>query len=146
MVKPAQMCLFTANRKKMPLHNRSVLVTGSSRGIGKVIASQLLTMGAKVIGTSRTPEPPSDFRNSGNYQHKKLDLADITQLNQFLVETDMARQSVSVYGEDYLKKGLSFDQLTQPADVAEIVIFLASEKDRHMTGSTFHVNGGSYLN
>jgi 3-oxoacyl-[acyl-carrier protein] reductase len=61
-------------------------------------------------------------------------------------ETDMTKQSVTVYGEDYLKEGLAFDQLTQPADIAEIVIFLASCKGRHMTGSTFHINGGSYLN
>jgi NAD(P)-dependent dehydrogenase (short-subunit alcohol dehydrogenase family) len=61
------------------------------------------------------------------------------------VETDMAKESIDVYGEEYLKKDLSFDDLTQPADVADLVYFLASGKARHMTGTTFHINGGSYL-
>jgi 3-oxoacyl-[acyl-carrier protein] reductase len=62
------------------------------------------------------------------------------------VETDMPKQSVTVCGEDYLIEGLAFDQLTQPEDIAEIVIFLAAGKGQHMTGSTFHINDGSYLN
>jgi NAD(P)-dependent dehydrogenase (short-subunit alcohol dehydrogenase family) len=61
------------------------------------------------------------------------------------VETDMAKESIDVYGAEYLKKDLSFDDLTQPANVADLVYFLASGKARHMTGTTFHINGGSYL-
>lgn len=61
------------------------------------------------------------------------------------VETDMAKESIDIYGAEYLKKDLSFDELTQPADVGELVHFLASGKARHMTGTTFHINGGSYL-
>jgi 3-oxoacyl-[acyl-carrier protein] reductase len=61
------------------------------------------------------------------------------------VETDMVTESISVYGEDYLKEGLSFNTLTQPEEIAEMVVFLASGKVKHMTGSTFHINGGSYL-
>lgn len=80
MVKRVPMFRFTANQKKMPLHNRTVLITGSSRGIGKAITSQLLINGAKVIGTSRTAEPPAEFNETGNYQHNELDLADITRL------------------------------------------------------------------
>lgn len=61
------------------------------------------------------------------------------------IETDMAKESIDVYGAEYLKKDLSFDELTQPNDVGELVHFLASGKARHMTGTTFHINGGSYL-
>lgn len=61
------------------------------------------------------------------------------------VETDMAQESIDIYGAEYLKKDLSFDDLTQPTDVGELVHFLASGKARHMTGTTFHINGGSYL-
>lgn len=61
------------------------------------------------------------------------------------VETDMARNSISVYGEEYLTQDSAFDSLTQPEEVANLVAFLAAGKVKHMSGSTFHINGGSYL-
>lgn len=61
------------------------------------------------------------------------------------VETDMARDSVSVYGEEYLTQGSAFDEITQPDEVANLVEFLASGRVKHMSGSTFHINGGSYM-
>lgn len=61
------------------------------------------------------------------------------------IKTDMAMDSIKVYGEDYLTEGMAFDEITSPEEVAELVAFLASGKVRHMTGSTFHINGGSYM-
>lgn len=61
------------------------------------------------------------------------------------VETDMARESISVYGEEYLTKDSAFDQMTQPGEVANLVAFLAGGNVKHMSGSTFHINGGSYM-
>ena len=61
------------------------------------------------------------------------------------IETDMARESVAVYGEAYLTKDSAFGEITQPGEVANLVAFLASGQVKHMTGSTFHINGGSYM-
>lgn len=61
------------------------------------------------------------------------------------IKTDMAIDSIDVYGEEYLTQGMAFDEITSPAEVAEIVAFLAAGKVPHMTGSTFHINGGSYM-
>lgn len=61
------------------------------------------------------------------------------------IETDMARESIDVYGEEYLTQGSAFDTITQPGEVANLAAFLASGKVKHMTGSTFHINGGSYM-
>lgn len=61
------------------------------------------------------------------------------------IDTDMARDSVSVYGEEYLTRDSAFDSITQPEDVAEMVAFLCQGKVKHMSGSTFHINGGSYM-
>lgn len=61
------------------------------------------------------------------------------------IETDMAIDSISVYGEAYLTKGSAFDSITQPDEVANLAAFIASGQVSHMTGSTFHINGGSYM-
>lgn len=61
------------------------------------------------------------------------------------IETDMARDSISVYGEEYLTQDSAFDTITSPGEVANLAAFLASGQVKHMTGSTFHINGGSYM-
>lgn len=61
------------------------------------------------------------------------------------IKTDMAKDSIDVYGEEYLTEGMAFDEITSPEQVAEIVKFLASGKVKHMTGATIHINGGSYM-
>lgn len=61
------------------------------------------------------------------------------------IKTDMAMDSIKVYGEDYLTEGMAFDEITSPDEVGELVAFLASGNVKHMTGSTFHINGGSYM-
>ncbi|GAA5520732.1 SDR family oxidoreductase [Aliifodinibius salicampi] len=61
------------------------------------------------------------------------------------IKTDMAMDSIDVYGEEYLTEGMAFDEITSPKEVGELVVFLASGKVSHMTGSTFHINGGSYM-
>lgn len=50
-----------------------VLVTGTSRGIGRSIAQKLLDEGHKVIGTSRSTNHA--FPNNENYQHIACNLA-----------------------------------------------------------------------
>jgi 3-oxoacyl-[acyl-carrier protein] reductase len=61
------------------------------------------------------------------------------------IETDMARESVKTYGEAALTQGSAFDKITQPEEVANLVAFLAGGGVKHMSGSTFHINGGSYM-
>lgn len=59
--------------------------------------------------------------------------------------TDMAKDSIETFGEAHLTRDSAFDQLTQPEEVANVVAFLASGQAKHMTGSTVHINGGSYM-
>lgn len=61
------------------------------------------------------------------------------------VETDMARDSIEVYGAEYLTKDLALDSIAPPEQIAEMVLLLASGKLTHATGQTFHINSGSYL-
>jgi NAD(P)-dependent dehydrogenase (short-subunit alcohol dehydrogenase family) len=61
------------------------------------------------------------------------------------IETDMAKESVEILGAEALTKGSAFDEITQPEEVANLVAFLAKGEVKHMSGSTFHINGGSYM-
>lgn len=61
------------------------------------------------------------------------------------IDTDMARESIEVYGEDYLTQGLALNSIAPPNQIAELVLLLASGKLKHATGQVFHVNSGSYL-
>lgn len=61
------------------------------------------------------------------------------------IDTDMAAEGVSVYGEEYLTQGSAFNEITDPKQVANLVAFLAKGEVPHMSGSTFHINGGSYM-
>lgn len=61
------------------------------------------------------------------------------------VETDMARESIDVYGAEYLTQGLALNEIAPPEEIANLVLLLAEGKLKHATGQTFHVNSGSYL-
>ncbi|WP_234572900.1 SDR family NAD(P)-dependent oxidoreductase [Rhodohalobacter sp. 614A] len=61
------------------------------------------------------------------------------------IDTDMALEAVSVYGEEYLTQGSAFDEITDPKEVANLVAFLSKGDVPHMSGQTFHINGGSYM-
>lgn len=57
-----------------------LLITGTSRGIGKSIAQKLLDKGHKVIGTSRSTNTP--FPNNQSYKHIECDLAEKSDLQK----------------------------------------------------------------
>ncbi|RNC85396.1 MAG: SDR family oxidoreductase [Balneola sp.] len=61
------------------------------------------------------------------------------------VDTDMARESIEVYGEEYLTQGLALDSIAPTGEIANLVLLLAEGKLAHATGQTFHINSGSYL-
>lgn len=61
------------------------------------------------------------------------------------VDTDMARESIEVYGAEYLTQGLFLDTIAPTNEFANLVVFLAEGKLKHATGQTFHVNSGSFL-
>lgn len=61
------------------------------------------------------------------------------------IDTDMAAGTIQAYGKDYLTQGIALNELTPPEQIANLISTLASGKLRHMTGSTLHLNGGSYM-
>ena len=59
--------------------------------------------------------------------------------------TDMARDFIDQYGEDHASGDIALTRMTDPADIAPIVVFLASGLADHATGCTIDVNAGSYV-
>jgi len=61
------------------------------------------------------------------------------------IETDMARDAIKLLGQEHVTSDTVFDEITQPAEVAELVLFLGDGKVPHASGQTFHINAGSYM-
>ncbi|MDN5202055.1 SDR family oxidoreductase [Fulvivirgaceae bacterium BMA10] len=59
--------------------------------------------------------------------------------------TDMAQSFIDQYGEDFALRGVALDRLTEPKDIAPMVVFLASGLADHATGCTIDINAASYV-
>lgn len=61
------------------------------------------------------------------------------------VLTDMSKQWTEEYRAGVVKK-IPLGELGTPENIADVAVFLASEKSGFITGETINVNGGSYMN
>ena len=59
--------------------------------------------------------------------------------------TEMADAFIRKYGEDYALRDIALERLTEPRDIAPLVVFLASGLADHCTGTTIDVNAASYV-
>lgn len=63
-----------------------------------------------------------------------------------IVRTAMSENSArSMGGEEVITAKLAMGEWVPPEEIAELVAFLASGKNRHLSGSTFDVNGATYI-
>jgi 3-oxoacyl-[acyl-carrier protein] reductase len=61
-----------------------------------------------------------------------------------MVATDMAREALEKNREEYLKR-IPLGRIADPAEVANVVVFLSSERAGYMTGATVDVTGGMLM-
>ena len=61
------------------------------------------------------------------------------------VRTEMADDFTRVHGEEAVTQEIPLGDMASPEDVAEVVLFLASGRARHATGTTIDINGASYV-
>jgi 3-oxoacyl-[acyl-carrier protein] reductase len=59
--------------------------------------------------------------------------------------TEMAQDFIDQYGEAFAMKDVALTRLTEPADIAPTLVFLASGLADHATGTTIDLNAGSYV-
>jgi len=60
------------------------------------------------------------------------------------IDTDMTRE-LSEEQRNGLVEAIPLQKLGRPEDIANAVIFLASDSGSYVTGETLHVNGGMYM-
>lgn len=66
----------------------------------------------------------------------------------YVLAPGMVRTQMSVAatpGEAATSAGLAMGEWVPPAEIADLVVFLASGTRRHLSGATFDVNGASYI-
>jgi len=61
------------------------------------------------------------------------------------IDTDMYNRIPEKY-RDVIISNIPCKRVGKPDEVAELVLFLASEKASYINGQTIHINGGSYFN
>ena len=59
--------------------------------------------------------------------------------------TDMAQEFIDLYGEEHALGDIALQRLTEPNDIAPMVVLLASGLADHATGTSIDVNAGSYV-
>jgi len=60
------------------------------------------------------------------------------------IDTPMVARFLAEHGPGYIET-IPLRRLGQPRDVAQAVAFLCSEAASYITGTTIHVNGGTYV-
>jgi 3-oxoacyl-[acyl-carrier protein] reductase len=61
------------------------------------------------------------------------------------VRTEMAKDFIEQYGEEFATGDIALERLTEPKDIAPMVTFLASGLADHATGCTIDINAASYV-
>jgi len=61
-----------------------------------------------------------------------------------MMATEMARDALQQNEEHYLKR-IPLSRIADPAEIADVVVFLASDRASYMTGATVNVTGGMLM-
>lgn len=61
------------------------------------------------------------------------------------VNTPLNDEYFKLHGTEAALRETPLGEMAQPDDIAATVLFLATGQARHATGSTFHINGASYV-
>ena len=114
-------------------HGKIVCVTSINGLRGKFGQSNYSASKAGIIGLAK-----SVAREMGKSS------VNINAVAPGLIETDMVREAPDKVKEMALAE-IVLGRLGLPEEVADVVVFLCSEKSRHVTGEVIRVDGGQYI-
>jgi len=87
------MSAFSSSQTEKERRPRVVLVTGSSRGVGRSVAEALIEQGDFVFGCSRSGEPPFAHER---YRHGSLDVTDEKAVRTMIAEITTAYGRIDI--------------------------------------------------
>ena len=136
---PAYLCKCFINiKRKKNIHSRFRIINISSRAAFRGETEDYISYACSKGGmVSLTKTIARSFG-------KKDNVLAFTIAPGF-VKTEMIKDFLNKEGEDYVKKGIVLDRLTEPKDISPVISLIVSGKLDHATGSTIDINGGSYL-
>ncbi len=134
---PAMICKWALNRWSEEADVSGIIINISSRAAYRGDTGEFAAYAASKGGLAAFTK--SIARSYGSREITAYTIA------PGFVDTDMAAEVKQVYGNSYLTRDNSLDEITPPEQIAQLVHFLARGKGRHMTGTTFHINAGSYM-
>jgi len=114
-----------------------IIVFISSRAAGRGETEDFLAYAASKGGMDSLSR--SIARSFGKYNIRSFTIA------PGFVRTNMSDKYINVLGEDNLVSELALNRLTEPEDIAPLVVLMASGRLDHATGTTIDINGGSYI-
>jgi len=68
----------------------------------------------------------------------------VTAVAPGMMRTPMSAEALSQREQEYLKR-IPLGRVAEPEEVANVVVFLASEKASYITGATIDVTGGMLM-
>jgi NAD(P)-dependent dehydrogenase (short-subunit alcohol dehydrogenase family) len=116
------------------------LVTGGTRGIGAAIVQRLSGAGATVVTTARSTPP--DLLQPELFVAADLSTV-ATALIDRLAETSGTDRQTARQELITSLGGIPLGRPGWPAEVAELVAFLASDRAAAITGSEYVIDGGT---
>ena len=114
------------------LKKKNIIVTGASGGIGNSIVEKLNEYGANVLASGTRLEKLEELKNKFNkIKILKFDISQSDKIDEKFKEVIVSKIPSARLGE--------------PEDIANAVLFLASDNSNYINGETLHVNGGMYM-
>lgn len=114
--------------------NKTVLITGSSSGIGKTTALYFLEHGWNVIATMRSPEKETELVKYSNCLVTRLDVNDELSIEDAIKEGITRFNKIDVlvnnagYGLMGVLEGMSMDQIKKQFDTNVFGLLLVTQK------------------
>ena len=62
-----------------------------------------------------------------------------------LIDTDMVRTTISAEATDAYARSFPIPRLGRPEEVADLAVFLASDRAAYITGASLDINGGDLM-